>query len=263
MVVDDEKEILEYLKNELSSEYKVQTCNNGREAYEYILNNHVDLVVSDVMMPEMDGFTLCKKIKQNANINHIPVILLTAKGRAEEQLEGIGLGADSYLVKPFHIEMLQGIITNLINNRRLLKNKFSGAQEQADKVQKIQLKSSDEVLMNKIMKIINDNLSEPSLSVEMLANEVGLSRVHLHRKLKELTNLSSRDFIRNIRMQQAAKLLKEKKLSISEVAYAVGYNNLSHFSNTFKEYFGMSPKEYMQANLTDHKEENETNGTSD
>lgn len=263
LVVDDEKEILEYLKNELSSEYKVQTCNNGREAYEYILNNHVDLVVSDVMMPEMDGFTLCKKIKQNANINHIPVILLTAKGRAEEQLEGIGLGADSYLVKPFHIEMLQGIITNLINNRRLLKNKFSGAQEQADKVQKIQLKSSDEVLMNKIMKIINDNLSEPSLSVEMLANEVGLSRVHLHRKLKELTNLSSRDFIRNIRMQQAAKLLKEKKLSISEVAYAVGYNNLSHFSNTFKEYFGMSPKEYMQANLTDHKEENETNGTSD
>lgn len=255
LLVDDEKEILEYLKNELSSEYKIKTCNNGKEAYDYILNNPVDLIVSDIMMPEMDGFTLCKKIKQNANINHIPVILLTAKGREEEQLEGIGLGADSYLVKPFHIEMLRGIITNLLSNRRLLKNKFSGAQEQADKIQRIQLKSSDEVLMNKIMKIINDNLSEPSLSVEMLANEVGLSRVHLHRKLKELTNLSSRDFIRNIRMQQASKLLKEKKLSISEVAYAVGYNNLSHFSNTFKEYFGVSPKEYMQTSLTENNKE--------
>ena len=123
----------------------------------------------------------------------------------------------------------------------MLKNKFSGAQEQSDKVQNIQLKSADEVLMNKIMKVINENLSEPTLNVEMLANSVGLSRVHLHRKLKELTNLSSRDFIRNIRMQQAAKLLKEKKLTISEVAYAVGYNNLSHFSNNIQRIFWIIP----------------------
>lgn len=257
LIADDEKEILYYLKTELSSDYKVHTCNNGREAYEYLLNNPTDLLISDVMMPEMDGITLCKKIKQNANINHIPVILLTAKGRPEEQVEGIETGADCYLVKPFNLEILRSTIGNLLQNRRLLKNKFSGAQEQAGKVQDVQLKSADEILMNKIMKVINENLSEPTLSVEMLANSVGLSRVHLHRKLKELTNLSSRDFIRNIRMQQAAKLLKEKKLSISEVAYAVGYNNLSHFSNTFKEYFGLSPKEYMQnaheENTTDHE----------
>lgn len=246
LIADDEKEILNYLKSELSGNYKIHTCNNGRDAYEYLLNNPTDLLISDVMMPEMDGITLCKKIKQNANINHIPVILLTAKGRPEEQVEGIEIGADSYLVKPFNMEVLRSTIGNLLQNRRWLKNKFSGAQEQTDKVQKIQLKSADEVLMNKIMKVINENLSEPTLNVEMLANSVGLSRVHLHRKLKELTNLSSRDFIRNIRMQQAAKLLKEKKLSISDVAYAVGYNNLSHFSNTFKECFGLSPKEYMQ-----------------
>ncbi|WP_455782187.1 hybrid sensor histidine kinase/response regulator transcription factor, partial [Phocaeicola coprocola] len=257
LIADDEKEILNYLKNELSADYKIHTCNNGREAYEYLLNNPTDLLISDVMMPEMDGMTLCKKIKQNANINHIPVILLTAKGRPEEQVEGIEIGADSYLIKPFNIEVLKSTIGNLLSNRRLLKNKFSGAQEQSDKVQNIQLKSADEVLMNKIMKVINENLSEPTLNVEMLANSVGLSRVHLHRKLKELTNLSSRDFIRNIRMQQAAKLLKEKKLTISEVAYAVGYNNLSHFSNTFKEYFGLSPKEYMQNAHEENATEND------
>lgn len=178
-----------------------------------------------------------QKDQAKCQYQHIPVILLTAKGRPEEQVEGIEIGADSYLIKPFNIEVLKSTIGNLLSNRRLLKNKFSGAQEQSDKVQNIQLKSADEVLMNKIMKVINENLSEPTLNVEMLANSVGLSRVHLHRKLKELTNLSSRDFIRNIRMQQAAKLLKEKKLTISEVAYAVGYNNLSHFFEYIQRIF--------------------------
>lgn len=253
LIVDDEIEIQNFLKEELSTDYKIDVCSNGKEAYEFLLANPADLVISDVMMPEMDGFTLCKKIKQNTNINHIPVILLTAKGRMEDQMEGYDIGADNYLVKPFNVEMLRKAVSNLLANRRMLKNKFSGAQEQTDKVQQIQMKSSDEILMEKVMKFINENLSEPSLSVEMLASQVGLSRVHLHRKLKELTNLSSRDFIRNIRMQQAAKLLKEKKLSVSEVAYAVGYNNMSHFSNTFKEKFGVSPKEYMQNNLAENK----------
>ena len=253
LIVDDEKEIREYLKNELETEYKVSICSNGAEAYDFLLSNSVQLIISDVMMPEMDGITLCRKIRANANINHIPIILLTAKGRTEEQTEGIETGADSYIIKPFSIKVLQSTITNLIETRKLLKNKFSGAQEQNDKIQPVQLISSNEVLMQRIMKIINDNIAEPSLSVEMLANSVGLSRVHLHRKLKEITNLSPRDFIRNIRMQQAAKLLKEKRLSISDVAYAVGYNNLSHFSNTFKDLFGQTPKEYMQ-NFHDEQE---------
>ncbi|MCU6771932.1 Sensor protein evgS precursor [uncultured Bacteroides sp.] len=244
LIVDDEKEIQEFLKDELSDEFRISLASNGREAYEHILTNHVDLVVSDVMMDEMDGLTLCKKIKQNVNINHIPVILLTAKGKTEEQVEGIEHGADAYIIKPFNTEVLRSTILNLLNSRRILKNKFSGAQEQKEKVKDINIKSSDEALMDKIMSVINNNMSEPTLNVEMLAQEVGLSRVHLHRKLKELTNLSTRDFIKNIRMQQAAKLLKEKKLGISEVAYAVGFSNLSHFSSTFKEIFGVSPKEY-------------------
>lgn len=246
LVVEDEDEIKAYLKSELSDEYKVETCSNGKEAYDLILRDTPDLVISDVMMPEMDGLTLCRKIKQNTNVNHVPVILLTAKSKPEDTLEGTETGADAYMVKPFNTELLKKTIANLINNRRLLRNKFSGAQQQEDKMEKITMKSSDEILMDKIMKVVNEHLDDPALNVEMLASEVGLSRVHVHRKLKELTNLSTRDFIKNIRLQQAAALLaQDHKLTISEIAYATGYTNLSHFSSSFREKYGMSPKEYM------------------
>lgn len=230
LVVEDEIEIKAYLKSELSDEYKVETCNNGKEAYDLILRDTPDLVISDVMMPEMDGLALCRKIKQNTNVNHVPIILLTAKSKPEDTLEGMETGADAYMVKPFNTELLKRTIANLIANRRLLRNKFSGAQQQEDKIEKITMKSGDEILMGKIMKVVNEHLDDPALNVEMLASEVGLSRVHVHRKLKELTNLSTRDFIKNIRLQQAATLLaQDHKLTVSEIAYATGYINLSHF----------------------------------
>lgn len=247
LIVEDEEEIFSYLKEELEGDYRIMTRKNGREAYDTILADTPDLVISDIMMPEMDGLSLCRKIKQNTNVNHVPVILLTAKSKPEDTMEGMATGADAYMVKPFNTELLKSTIANLIANRKLLKSKFSGAQQQEDKVQKLSMKSADEILMSKIMKVINENLSNPDLNVEMLAANVGLSRVHVHRKLKELTNLSARDFIKNIRLQQAAALLKEKKLTVSEVAYATGYTNLSHFSSSFKEVHGMSPKEYMLA----------------
>ena len=247
LIVEDEEEILSYLKEELEGDYRIMTRKNGREAYDTILADTPDLVISDIMMPEMDGLSLCRKIKQNTNVNHVPVILLTAKSKPEDTMEGMATGADAYMVKPFNTELLKSTIASLLANRKLLKSKFSGAQQQEDKVQKLSMKSADEILMSKIMKVINENLSNPDLNVEMLAANVGLSRVHVHRKLKELTNLSARDFIKNIRLQQAAALLKEKKLTVSEVAYATGYTNLSHFSSSFKEVHGMSPKEYMLA----------------
>ena len=247
LIVEDEEEILSYLKEELEGDYRIMTRKNGREAYDTILADTPDLVISDIMMPEMDGLSLCRKIKQNTNVNHVPVILLTAKSKPEDTMEGMATGADAYMVKPFNTELLKSTIANLLANRKLLKSKFSGAQQQEEKVQKLSMKSADEILMSKIMKVINENLSNPDLNVEMLAANVGLSRVHVHRKLKELTNLSARDFIKNIRLQQAAALLKEKKLTVSEVAYATGYTNLSHFSSSFKEVHGMSPKEYMLA----------------
>lgn len=247
LIVEDEKEIQSYLEQQLGELYRITVCNNGKEAFKAILSGMPDLVLSDVMMPEMDGITLCRKIKQNASINHIPVILLTAKGKPEDYAEGMDTGADAYLVKPFNVEILKKTVANLINNRKLLKNKFSGMQQQEEKQEVLNIKPTDEILLEKVMKVINDNLSEPTLDVEMLARSVGLSRVHLYRKLKELTNLSTRDFIRNIRIQQAAKLLQNnKKMNISDIAYSVGFSNLSHFSNSFKEQFGMAPKEYMQ-----------------
>lgn len=254
LIVEDEEEIRQYIKDEISEDYRVKEAKNGKEALEILLKEKPDLVISDIMMPEMDGIDLCKKIKQNININHIPIILLTAKVQVENKIEGLEIGADAYLTKPFNSEILKQTIHNLIANRQRLKSSFSGSQHQDDKIKKIELKSADEIFIEKVMKVINDNLSNPDLNVEMLAGNVGMSRVHMHRKLKELTNQSARDFIRGIRLKQAAVLLtSDKKLYVSEVAYATGFNNLSHFSNSFKEFYGMSPTEYI--NNHNQKEE--------
>ncbi len=255
LVVEDEDEIREYIKDELSYEYRITVIENGKKALELALTDSPDLIISDVMMPEMDGITLARKVKQNININHIPIILLTAKSTPENKIEGLDIGADAYISKPFSTELLKSTIANLIENRERLINKFGKQQQSEEKLQKIELKSSDEILMDRIMKIINENLSNPDLSVEMLAANVGMSRVHMHRKLKELTSQSARDFIKGIRLKQAAILLSGKKLTISEVAYATGFSNLSHFSNSFREFYGMSPKEYVAAHLPDLAEE--------
>jgi signal transduction histidine kinase/ligand-binding sensor domain-containing protein/DNA-binding response OmpR family regulator len=246
LVAEDDEEIAHYLREELQADYRVTTCSNGKEALESALRNRPDLVISDVMMPEMDGFTLCRKLKQNTEVNHVPVVLLTAKTREEDTREGMDLGADAYMTKPFSIGLLRATIGNLLNNRHLLRTKFSGAQQQQDKVERLEMKSADEELMERIMKVINRHMDDPDLSVEMLSQEVGISRVHIHRKMKELTHQTTRDFIKNIRLQQAATLMTENAaLTVSEVAYKVGFSNLSHFSTSFKEKYGVSPKEYL------------------
>lgn len=249
LVVDDDEEIRKYICQELASEYHMLECANGKEALSLVLKNAPDLIISDVMMPEMDGITLCRKIKQHVKINHVPVILLTAKSEEADNLEGIATGADAYIVKPFNIEILSKTVQNIIKNREMLRNNYSGNQHQEDKIEKVQMKSADEKLLEKIMQIISKNLENPSLSVEMLAREVGISRVHLHRKTKELTNQSTRDLIRNTRLQQAANLLSGKLQSITEVAFAVGFTSPSTFSNVFKEFYGVSPTSYMQNHL--------------
>ncbi len=248
LIVDDEADIREYLKDELGMLYKITECANGREAYELILKEKPQLVISDVMMPEIDGITLCKKLKSNVNINHIPVILLTARYTEEDKGVGLNCGADAYIEKPFSIDMLKITINNLIENRERLKVKFFGNNELEGQIKPIDLKSADEILLRKVVELINEKIGDPDLNVEVLAAHVGMSRVHMHRKLKELTNQSARDFIRSIRLKQAALLLSQKNLGVSEVAYAVGYSNPSYFSNTFKEFFGVSPKDYVETN---------------
>ena len=244
LLVDDDIEICRYIKTELSDWYRFVICNNGKEALKQLLTDDFDLVVSDVVMPEMDGITLLRNIKGNANISHVPVIMLTSKSEISDRLEGIKLGADAYLAKPFSLEELHLTIDNLIDNVRRLKGKFSGALKQDDKVEKVEVKGYDEELMERIMKVVNENLSDSDFNVEKMCDEVGVSRTQLHRKLKEMTGVPTSEFLRNIRLNEAARLIRERKINITQVSYMVGFANNSHFSTAFKKYFGMSPTEY-------------------
>ena len=246
MVVDDDEEIAQYIKNELSAIYHFSLFRNGKEALQALLGDtHYDIVVSDVIMPEMDGITLLRSIKSNPKTSDLPVILLTSKAEVSDRLEGLKRGADSFLAKPFSIEELQIHIDNLVDNYRRIRGKLSGMQEQGGNVTKPVVEGNDDVLMKRIVKAVNNHLSDPDFTVELLSDEVGLSRAQLHRKMKELTGLTTSEFIRNIRFEQAITLLKEGKINITQVAYAVGYNNQTHFSTVFKRQYGMTPSEYL------------------
>ncbi|MCF0190857.1 MAG: response regulator [Marinilabiliaceae bacterium] len=258
LVVDDEVEISQYITEQLQRRYKVTTCSNGKQALDCILNEPFDLVITDVMMPEMDGLTLCKKIKQNLLINHIPVILLTAKHSDADRNMGLLTGADAYIAKPFDMTILLSTIKSILSNRERILSRFANSAPDRAQIRHIEIKSVDEVLMQKVTDYIEQHISDPQMNVETLADHVGMSRVHMHRKLKELTGRSAREFIRTIRLQQAAILLGEKKLNISEVAYALGYTNLSHFSSTFKDFYGASPKEYMEKHLEEESKKKES-----
>lgn len=242
VIAEDDREINNYLKAELGKTYKIIQTYNGKEALDNVLKLKPDLLISDIMMPEMDGITLCRKIKSNVNVDYIPIILLTAKSKEEDLSEGLETGADAYIVKPFNPSIVEKTIANLLVNRERLKGKFN--RQSDGKIDKIELKSADEAFMEKVIKFINANMSNPDFSVDVLSKSVGVSRVHLHRKIKELTNYSPRDFIRYIRLKQAAELLNSKKLTVSEVAYAVGFSSLAHFSTSFREFYGLAPTEF-------------------
>lgn len=251
LLVDDDPEIGKYISGELGSWYHFDYAENGREALKRLLTHHssaaspaYDLVISDIMMPEMDGITLLRSIKQNPNISDTPVILLTSKSEVAFRLEGLKKGADAYLAKPFNMEELHILIDNLIDNVRRLRGKYTGAVNQKDMVEAIEVKGNNDVLMEKVMKVINAHLSDSDLNIDLLTKEVGISRAQLHRKMKEMTGISTSEFIRNIRLEQAARLIKENKINITQVAYSVGFNNQAHFSTVFKKYFGVTPTEY-------------------
>jgi signal transduction histidine kinase/ligand-binding sensor domain-containing protein/DNA-binding response OmpR family regulator len=246
VIAEDDDEIRDYLESELSNDYDVRTCSNGREALGEIHRIIPDLVISDVMMPELDGNALCSKLKSNPNTNYIPVILLTAKSRDEDKLEGLETGADAYIVKPFNMDILRRTVINLINSHRLLRLKYERNDDLEEQVDEIRLKSPDEKLLERIMECINKNLSNSDLSVDMIADQAGISRVHLHRKMKELTGQTPHDFIRNIRLKKAAQLLTTQGMNVTEIMYACGFSNSASFSTVFKKFYGMSPRDYMR-----------------
>ena len=244
LVADDDVEITDYISSELGKWYRFKAVSNGREALNELLSTRYDLIISDIMMPQMDGIELLKNIKGNTNISDIPVILLTSKSAISYRLEGLKKGADAYVAKPFDMEELHILIDNLVDNVRRLKGKFSGAQKQEDKMENVKVKGNNDALMERIMKCINKNLTDSDFNVAQLTEEVGISRAQLHRKMKEITGISTADFIRNLRLEQAARLLKEGEINITQIAYSVGFNNQTHFSTLFKKYYGKSPSEY-------------------
>ena len=248
VVVEDDEDIRKYICRELSSDYHIIDFVNGKEALAYIINNPPQLIISDVMMPEMDGTTLCRKVKQNVNINHVPVLLLTAKNREEDNIDALDIGADVYMTKPFNIELLKKTAENLIRGREMLRNCFAGNQEREVKRVVVDIQSTDDKLMDRIMNVINCNLNNQDLNVEMITKEVGISRVHLHRKLKELTNQSTRDLIKNVRLKHAATLLSTTHYNVTEITDMVGFSSITLFSRSFKELYGMTPTEYAVKN---------------
>lgn len=242
--MDDHEELRKYLSTQLSSSYKVREAADGAEAMKIIMDNPPDIIVSDVMMPEIDGLELLKRVKSNSATNHIPVILLSSKHELADRMAGWDKGADGYLGKPFNLEELELLIETLIENRLKLKGKFSGAQNTEGKITTPEVKGNDEKLMERIMKVTDKYLDDSEFNVEKLASETGVSRAHLHRKMKEQLGMTPSDFIRNVRLRRACELLQKPDIEITQIAYLVGYTSQSHFSTAFKKFTGYTPSEY-------------------
>lgn len=250
IIVDDEEEVRHYLCEQLSSDFHVREAANGKEAMQLIFEKAPDAVISDVTMPEMDGITLCRKMKKNIQLAHIPIILLTARADEESTLQGLGIGADSYITKPFNIKILRQKVSNLILLRQQLRNAYQGQQLQEDKLEKIETEDYEDKFMERVMNVINEHISDADFSTDALCKEVGISRAGLHRKLKEKTNQSTSIFVRNIRLKQSEKLLLESNLRINEIAAAVGFKQSSYFINSFRELYGMAPNEWREQKMS-------------
>jgi signal transduction histidine kinase/ligand-binding sensor domain-containing protein/DNA-binding response OmpR family regulator len=242
LLIEDNEDFRFYLKDNLSLHYRVIEARNGKDGLQQALAALPDLIVSDVMMPEMNGIELCRRIKTDKNISHIPVILLTARTAEEQKLEGFESGADDYITKPFSFEILQSRIKNLIHQREQFHKEFR--QKIDVKASTVTITSLDEKLIQNAIKCVENKIADPDFSVEELSHELGMSRVHLYKKLQALTGKSPLEFIRSIRLQHAAQLLEKSQLTVSEVAYKVGFNNPKYFAKYFKEEFQVLPSAY-------------------
>ncbi|MFQ9294582.1 MAG: two-component regulator propeller domain-containing protein [Bacteroides fragilis] len=243
LVVEDNPDMLAFVRKQLTTEYSVLTAMNGIEALAVLDNHYVNLVVSDVMMPQMDGFELCKTIKSDLNYSHIPVVLLTAKTNIQSKIEGLELGADAYIEKPFSVEYLLANISSLIHNREKLRQTFAKSPFVAANT--MALTKADEEFIWKLNDIIQANLHNPEFSMEDMADALKMSRSSFYRKIKGVLDLSPNEYLRLERLKQAAQLLKEGKSRVNEICYTVGFNSPSYFSKCFLKQFGVLPKDFI------------------
>ena len=244
LIVEDKQDLREFLKNALKDKFKkIYQAENGLVALEVIKQQQPDIIVSDVMMPQMNGYQLCKEIKENLNISHIPVILLTARADSESQMLGYKLGADAYLPKPFEMEMLLSVIQNQMRNREYIKSRYRGNQFILSP-QEATFSNADEQFMIKLNEMIDQNLSQPDLDVKFLTAQMAMSRTSLYNKIKELTGMGANHYINRRRIDKAIILLTQSDMSITEISEQVGFTYQRYFSTLFKEMKGMTPSQF-------------------
>jgi signal transduction histidine kinase/DNA-binding response OmpR family regulator/ligand-binding sensor domain-containing protein len=250
--IEDDLEILSFLATDLGQTYRIVQANNGLDGWKMIEKHQPELIVSDVMMPGMNGLDLCRKVKTTLETSHIPIVLLTARTTVEHQIEGLETGADAYIPKPFHPSILKLTIDRIVESRAKLKERF--AQMPHFVAKDITVTSADEKFLQRAIDYVAENMANSELSVEQMCTDLNTNRVQLYRKLKALTNQVPTEFIRTIRLKQAAKLLTTSKLNISEVAYQVGFNSHQYFTNSFQKHFNQTPTDYVQRNSMDTNE---------
>jgi len=246
LVVEDNLDLRTFIVKHLETTYKVLEASNGEEGFKLALEKTPDLILSDIMMPVMNGVEMCSKLKKDLNTCHIPVVLLTAKSDKETQLLSFETGADDYVPKPFDIQILEAKILSLIKNRRELRKSFIANVNLS--AQKVVTNSTDEAFLQKAINVVQENLMDPNFGVQHLIDKMCVSHSLLHKKLVNLTNQSAVDFITSIRLNQSIQLMKTQNMSLSEIAFKVGFNDPKYFSRCFKKFFGKSPSEYISKN---------------
>lgn len=242
LVAEDNPDMLAFVVRQLSKDYTVLTATNGAEALRVLDGNYVNLMISDVVMPVMDGFELCKTIKSDLNYSHIPIILLTAKTNIQSKIEGMELGADAYIEKPFSVEYLQACASNLIQNREKLRQAF--AESPFIAANTMALTKADEEFIKKLNEVIRVNYANPEFSMDDMADNLNMSRSNFYRKIKGVLDLSPNEFLRLERLKKAAQLLKEGENRVNEICYMVGFNSPSYFAKCFQKQFGVLPKDF-------------------
>ncbi len=248
LIVEDNNEVRAYIKSIFLGKFVVLEAEHGKEGLSIATDEIPDLIISDIMMPVMDGIVMTKQLKSNIKTSHIPVILLTARTSLIFKVEGLETGADDYVNKPFNPKVLQLKVRNLIRTRELMSRMFTDKEVLVIEPKRVTITSADEDFVQRILASIEVIMSNAEYSVEEVGLDVGMSRMQLYRKLKALTGQSANEFIRSIRLKRAAQLLEQNQLTVAEITYEVGFNDLQYFRECFKKLFGVTPSEYTQKN---------------
>jgi YesN/AraC family two-component response regulator len=244
LIAEDNQDMRSFIRDTLQPNYRIVEAEDGMHAWKKTQEFIPDLVITDVMMPRMDGTTFCEKLKTTLITSHIPVVMLTAKAGQQSKLEGLQRGADDYLVKPFDVQELKVRVFNLVEQRKKLRELYR--QEITLQPKDVVVTSIDAEFLQKVLAILEDQFSDSNFGVEEFNRAIGFSRMQLHRKLKALTDQSTGEFIKHFRLEKAKQLLVIKGAQVSQVAYECGFNNVSHFSKSFKDHAGVTPSEFME-----------------